>query len=261
MTSRSLPKLVWKNNSHLEINGLTFNLSCDTKELQTGGSTVNTFLLGKPKEMVENSFLLSQDRKIRKIFEMGILHGGSVVLYDQIFQPEKLVAIEYMRNRVSALDGYIVDHARAAIVRPYYGVDQADRSKMAQILNSEFPDRDIDLIVDDASHLYDETRRAFNICFPYLRSGGLYVIEDWAWAHWPGDYWQKDNEYFKDRVALSNILTELFMLTASCPGFIQNIVVEPSVITVTRGSGALPVGEFDMEDHYLLRGKVFNASL
>ena len=192
---------------------------------------------------------------------MGVLHGGSVVLYDQIFQPEKLVAIEYLGNRVAALDAYIVNHARAAMVRPYYGVNQADRPKMEQILNLEFPDRDIDLIVDDASHLYDETRRAFNICFPYLKKGGLYVIEDWAWAHWSGDYWQKDNDYFKDRLALSNILIELFMLTASRPEFIENIVVEPSIITVTRGSGTLPDGEFDMENHYLLRGKIFNAPL
>jgi hypothetical protein len=192
---------------------------------------------------------------------MGILHGGSVVLYDQIFQPEKLVAIEYADMPVAALDGYIVNHARTEKVRPYFGVNQADRQKMERILNYEFPDRDIDLIVDDASHLYDETRQAFNICFPYLKRGGLYDIEDWAWAHWPGDYWQKNNKYFKNRKALSNLLIELFMLTASCPDFIKDIVVEPSAITVTRGSGALPVSEFTLENHYLLRDKIFNPWL
>ena len=261
MTKELFPKLIWEDDLHLKINDVSFNLSCDTNELQTGSSNNDSFLLGKPKEMVEKSFALGQQKEIKKIFEMGILQGGSVVLYDQIFTPEKMVAIEYVDKPVAALTNYTNKHRKSEIIRPYYGVNQADRSKMELILNAEFPDKDIDLIIDDASHLYDETRQAFNICFPYLKNGGLYVIEDWAWAHWSGDYWQKSNAYFNNRTALSNLLIELFMLAASCPNFIKDIIVEPSVITVTRGGGALPENEFNIEDHYLLRGKHFSAWL
>jgi hypothetical protein len=66
MPSQSSSKLIWRNNSHLIINNLNFNLSCDTKELQTGRSTDDTFLLGKLREMVEKSYLLSQNKKGQK---------------------------------------------------------------------------------------------------------------------------------------------------------------------------------------------------
>ena len=257
-----LPKqLTWEDDVRLTINDIDFYLSMDTDELKSGKSTSDSFLLGKPKHQVEKAVTIGQQRRINKIFEMGILHGGSVVLYDQIFRPEKIVAIEHSLEPVESLANYIAKHRKSHIVKPYYRVNQADRSAMENILSAEFPDRDVDLIIDDASHLYEETREAFNISFPYLKNGGLYIIEDWAWAHWSGDYWQKDHAYFSGRKSLSNLLIELFMLAASCPGFVKDIVVEPSVITVSRGDEVLPVGPFNIADHYLLRGEHFGAWL
>jgi len=193
---------------------------------------------------------------------MGILQGGSVVLYDQIFQPQVIAAIEYSRKRVNALTEYIDKHKKGSVVRPYYGVNQADRHAMEKVLSSEFPRKDIDLIIDDASHFYKETKEAFNISFPYLRKGGLYIIEDWAWAHWAGDYWQNGKTpNLAGKVAMSNLLIELFMLAASRPDFISDILIEPSIITVRKGYGDLPKGNFDISEHYLLRGKKFGAWL
>ena len=50
MTKELLPKLIWEDDLHLKINDVSFNLSCDTKELQTESSNNDTFLLGKPKK-------------------------------------------------------------------------------------------------------------------------------------------------------------------------------------------------------------------
>ena len=257
-----LSNLCWKDDSHLTINDVSFNLSCDTKELQTNTSSKDSFLLGKPRHLVEKAVAISHKEKIKKIFEMGILQGGSVVLYDQIFQPQVIAAIEYSAEPVNALTEYIAKYKKGSIVKPYYGVNQADRSAMGKILSSEFPRKDIDLIIDDASHLYKETKEAFNISFPYLRKGGLYIIEDWAWAHWSGDYWQNgQTPGLAGKDAMSNLLIELFMLAASRPDFISDISVEHSTITVRKGTGDLPKGDFDISEHYLLRGKGFDAWL
>ena len=35
-------------------------------------------------------------------------------------------------------------------------------------------------MIDDASHLLDPTRSSFDVLFPLLRPGGVYVIEDWG---------------------------------------------------------------------------------
>ena len=243
MTNEASPILIWEDDLHLKINDVSFYLSYDTNELLNKNSTKDNFLLGKPRHMVEKTITIGQQQKINKIFEMGILQGGSVVLYDQIFNPEKIVAIEYASKPVDMLTNYIKKRDKFDVVKPYYDVNQSDRSAMEKILSAEFPDRDIDLIVDDASHLYDETREAFNICFPYLKNDGLYIIEDWAWAHWSGDYWQQgQNSFLNGKTALSNLLIELFMLTASRPDFIKNIFIDHNVIIIKRGDGALPAG-------------------
>jgi hypothetical protein len=38
-------------------------------------------------------------------------------------------------------------------------------------------------VIDDASHIYEPTRASFETLFPYLRPGGLYIIEDWQWSY------------------------------------------------------------------------------
>ena len=45
----------------------------------------------------------------------------------------------------------------------------------------------LDLVIDDASHLLPETTASFNVLFPRLRAGGLFVIEDWSWQHYRDD--------------------------------------------------------------------------
>ena len=84
---------------------------------------------------------------------MGILHGRSVVLYDQILRPEKIVAIEHTLEPVEPLAHYIAKYRISHIFKPYYGVNHADRFAMEKILSAEFPYRDADLIIDDALHL------------------------------------------------------------------------------------------------------------
>jgi hypothetical protein len=254
--------LHWDDDKHLRINDVRFRLSYDTDDLMTGQKSEDTFLLGKPRHMIEKSVAIGQQRTVTKIFEMGILKGGSIVLYDLIYRPVKIAAIDHDPKPVDMLTRYIRERNKSDIIRPYYGVNQADRPSLEKVLTAEFPKKDIDLIIDDASHLYEETREAFNIAFPFLKEGGLYVIEDWAWAHWDGDYWQKEqNTHLAGKKALSNLAIELSMLAASRPDLIQQIYLDHNVIIVTRGDGRLPKGKFNIADHYLLRGRRFSAPL
>jgi hypothetical protein len=41
------------------------------------------------------------------------------------------------------------------------------------------------LIIDDCSHIQQNTIQSFEILFPYLLPGGLYCIEDTTTAYWP----------------------------------------------------------------------------
>ena len=68
-----------------------------------GKSIGEYFFLGKPKYLVEKTVAIGPQQRINKIFEMGIPHGGNVVLYYQIFNPNKIVAIEHALEPVEPL--------------------------------------------------------------------------------------------------------------------------------------------------------------
>ncbi|MEP7318387.1 MAG: hypothetical protein ABI921_06590 [Panacibacter sp.] len=44
---------------------------------------------------------------------------------------------------------------------------------------------DIDLIIDDGSHINKHVIETFQILFPVLKNGGIYVVEDAQTSYWP----------------------------------------------------------------------------
>jgi hypothetical protein len=81
-------------------------------------------------------------------------------------------------------DKFVATNGGASRIATYWGVDQGDAATLRSIVDKEFSGP-LDLVIDDASHLYAPTKASFETLFPLLRPGGLYIIEDWAWAHWP----------------------------------------------------------------------------
>jgi hypothetical protein len=94
----------------------------------------------------------------------------------------------------------------------HFSISQSDREILEQIVRDELAD-ELDLVVDDASHTYEGTKASFKFLFPLLRPGGIYVIEDWSWAH--GPRCQAPDAPFAERHALSNLLFEQIMLMGS----------------------------------------------
>jgi hypothetical protein len=94
----------------------------------------------------------------------------------------------------------------------HFATSQCDGEILRQIVLGELVD-ELDLVVDDASHTYEETKTSFEFLFPLLHPGGIYVIEDWSWAHHPN--YQSPDAPFSGRHALSNLLFEQIMLMGS----------------------------------------------
>ena len=61
-----------------------------------------------------------------------------------------------------------------------------------------------DIIIDDASHMNRLTINAFTLLFPYLKKGGIYVIEDLESSWWADHGFDGDPNY-KDLTAKSSI--------------------------------------------------------
>ena len=157
----------------------------DTEYLTTMGLTspASELCIQKPPGLVEMTIEFLRDYQHATIVELGINRGGSTALISQIAEPKKLVALELSNDPVLPLEKFIDENDLRAAVRPYYGVDQSDRAVVRRILDDEFGSEPLDLVVDDASHLLDLTRASFEMLFPRIRPGGVYVIEDWNWEH------------------------------------------------------------------------------
>ncbi len=189
----------------------------------------------------------------RNILEIGLLRGGSAAFFHQYFEPTRLVCVDLF-GPITPLENYRDTHAPGTI-RTYYGVDQADSARLENILETEFSEP-IDLVVDDASHLYEETKAALEAVLPYMRNGGIYVIEDWPWSHFA--HAQQPDHVYADKPALTNLVFELVMALGSNTGVVTDMGFGPCMMWVKRGWAPLPKGNFRLEDSILTRGRLLN---
>ena len=185
------------------------------------------------------------------IFELGIFDGGSTAFWYEVFHPEKIVAIDLLdREDNPYFRKYIASRQLEKKVRTYWRTNQADKARLLEIASQEFH-APLDLVIDDCSHMYMPTLASFEVLFPLLRPGGLYIIEDWAWGHWP-DYIKPDHPWSKEEPP-TTLLTQFIEAIGSTFGLIDRINVFRAFIILERGAQALDPGTFRLEDHIVRR--------
>ena len=69
-----------------------------------------------------------------RIVELGISQGGSVALFSLMARPTSLVAVDLSPDRIGPLDRFIADKALQGIVTAHYGVDQADKARLTEVV-------------------------------------------------------------------------------------------------------------------------------
>lgn len=218
-------------------------------------STSESFTIVKNEPYLRVYEDLASGFSPRSILELGIFQGGSYVFLDKLFKPNRMSAVDIRPNPVGPLLEY-VSHSENRFV--HFGMSQCDGEKLGEIVLGELAD-ELDLVVDDASHTYEETRASFEFLFPLLSPGGIYVIEDWSWAH--NRNYQSSDAPFSNRLALSNLLFEQIMLLGSTT-LISEIRVWNFLYVIYKPKGAFRqtaisqnVATQSMFDRILSRGK------
>jgi predicted O-methyltransferase YrrM len=226
----------------------------------------------KPADLVERYVEICKTFQHGAIVELGIAGGGSTALISLLAEPRKLVACELNEQPVQALTEFIDAHGATDVVRPFYGVDQSDSVRIAEIVDAEFAGRPLDLVIDDASHLYAETASSFDVLFPRLRAGGLLIIEDWTIDHY-GAKWvltvmsDRDAPEFADRERrltealvkkeqgvgrkpLHGLALELIQASVDSSDVVGAVTIDKHWIVVRRGPAELDPSTFHLADHY-----------
>ena len=248
--------LTWEDSERLRVGETVFHALAPGALMHSATPDDGEFAVFKPRSLIETYASLIAERRPERILELGISMGGSTVLLAELARPAKLVAIDLkpldeVRTRVGA---HAERRGFSEVIRTFGGVDQADRSRIAQIVEGEFRGHAPDLVIDDCSHLYEPTRASFNELFPRLSPRGAYLIEDWTWAHNPLDS-ESPEGLWPDEVPLTRLFFEIELAIPSVPGLIASISIDHQAAVITRGEAEIDPKDFEIASCANRRGR------
>lgn len=109
-----------------------------------------------------------------KILELGVYHGGSLLMWHEYFLDGLVVGLDLQPNPLLDMP---------ARIRFYQG-SQDDDGLLDRVVKECAPEG-FDIIIDDASHVGTLSRKSFkNLFTNHLKHSGIYVIEDWGTGYW-----------------------------------------------------------------------------
>ncbi len=125
---------------------------------------------------IYEEYLRDRRRRSFTLLELGVRHGASLRMWNVYFSEATVIGLD--------VDPFAAK--RAAEFQVYIG-SQNDADLLNRIAD-EHPA--LEVVVDDASHMNPLTFASFDVLFPRLPRGGLYIIEDLApgayGPDWPG---------------------------------------------------------------------------
>jgi predicted O-methyltransferase YrrM len=240
----------WISETKFVVDGLEFGSDLASFTEKT---TRDRVVILKESRLLREYLDFLAPHKTANILELGIWQGGSSLFYGMATDARRVVAIDLGADKHPAIEEIIAERALGDRIKLHFGVSQDDRDTVRAIIEREFSDEPLDLVIDDASHQYDYSRRSFEIVFPRLREGGLYIIEDWNWAHYGAEIYQS-GEKWGDNPALTNLIFELLIAYGSHSDIFSNIVVRPGFVAIRKGSRQLD-DDFRLDDLLRMRGK------
>jgi len=232
MDTKNITNINWVSDFKCNINGLEFEL---TTSGYTKKTTAESIIVLKPKFLLDDYQSRFGGIDALNILEVGIFQGGTTLFLAAALPNINKIAALDIAPPVETFLKIVQDGGFASKIFPYFSLSQTNEEAISNIVNRTLDSR-LDVVIDDASHKYPETKRTFEIVFPLLANGGLYVIEDWGWAHWKDCPWQKETHHWYNDPALSNLIFELTMLCASAPAFIKKIEVFPAYVVLSAPS-------------------------
>ena len=151
-------------------------------------------------------------------------------------------------------------------------MDQGDQDRLADLVAADLGDAPLDVVIDDASHRYRPTVASFEVLFPRLRPGGVYVIEDWTAADLTANAMalvladadsplrprllemvaekQRDDPDGAAEPPLSRLAVELVLARAASGDLVADVSLDENWIVVHRGPAEVDPRGFQMRDLY-----------
>jgi len=109
------------------------------------------------------------------LLELGVLDGASLRMWRDWLPAATIVGLDH--KQPISVTGCTILHG-----------EQDDPAAIGRVAEHG----PFQVIIDDASHLSSKTIASFELLYPHLNPGGLYIIEDLHASYWPGIYGNQD---------------------------------------------------------------------
>jgi cephalosporin hydroxylase len=231
---------------------LVFRLEHYRSDAWDGGDHFCFYKIRELVDQYQEFFARYPGYRPSRVLELGIYDGGSTAFWHEIFRPDKHVAVDIL-DRTDSLyfKQYLESRGLSERVRTYWRTNQADKDRLRSLVAEDLGGR-VDLVIDDASHLYGPTLASFEAVFPLCSPGGLYIIEDWAWDHW-ADFASPDHPWAREE-RLTRLVIELIEAAGTSTKLISSITVYQGFVAVGRGPQQVEnPSKFNLEDYIVRR--------
>lgn len=134
---------------------------------------------------------------VKNIVEIGIFNGKSLSMWEEYFPNANIIGVDIN----PACKAYETDR-----IKIFIG-DQNDDNFLKDLSN-QF--KDIDILIDDGSHITKHQINTFNHLYPSIKKEGFYVVEDLRNSYeeylnhhdvrsvWPGMWYNKKDDELKN---------------------------------------------------------------
>jgi hypothetical protein len=244
-------QIAWKEDRAL-LGNLVFRLEhYRTDRWELGERCFRFYKIKRLIDQYEQAFAKRPGWRPQHVLEIGMSDGGSLAFWFDLLHPEKMAGLD-LKDRTDSeyFREYISDRGLGHRIKTYWKTDQADPEALGRILG-DLGGR-LDLVMDDGSHLYSPSKTSFEYLFPRMPEGALYIIEDWAWAHWAE--WQAPDHPWVNEVPLTRLVFDLVEASGTSMDVVRSVDVFEGFAIVERGpKPASELAGFRLENHILRR--------
>lgn len=116
-------------------------------------------------ELCYNDLFEPIKNNINLFMEIGVYNGESIRLWSNYFQSAKIIGLDIDNKK---------DIFKEENISTYV-CDQSSEEQLKSVVENY--DK-FDIILDDGSHKMFDQQKSLGVLFPYVKSGGMYIIED-----------------------------------------------------------------------------------
>ncbi len=99
------------------------------------------------------------------ILEIGVLNGASLKTWEEYFPNAKVIGADIMPATKKFEQGRVV-------------IELLDQSNIEELTRVAVKHGPFDIIIEDGSHMWEHQITTLRTLFPFVKDGGIYVVED-----------------------------------------------------------------------------------